>query len=64
LHKTLKRKSRKKGQTNSTQDRAEDLAVHIGQAAFVPIVIKGQSLVIHSQKVQDGGMEIMLPEVL
>ena len=33
--------------------------MHISQAAFDPIVIKGQGLVVHSQKVQDGGMEIM-----
>ena len=33
--------------------------MHIRQAAFDPIVIKGQGLVVHSQKVQDGGMEIM-----
>ena len=37
----------------------DDLAVHVRQAIFAAIVAEGESLMIKSEEIQDGGVEVV-----
>ena len=41
------------------QHLADDVAVHVGQAAFDAVVIEREPLVVEAEKVQEGGMEVV-----
>lgn len=43
----------------SGEDRLDDVAMHVGQAALNAIVVVCQFLVIQSEQVQDGGMQVV-----
>ena len=44
---------------NSSQDLVNHVAMHIRESTIDAILSIGQSLVVNSQEVQDGGMEIV-----
>ena len=41
------------------QNALDDFALHVGQAAFEAVVVKGQSLMLQPEQVQDRRVKIM-----